>query len=196
MINLKRVALKDFVSFVPGINQTRAQKQFGVETVNYYDQQSFDADYKHIEMFIENEMSILSIDNLALNEGDVVINNSLQLATMVGKNNVGKVLSINFTKVEIDKKQLDKRYFIFMFNVYKDVKRQKERELQGSGPVLRIPLRALGEITIPVVPLEEQKNIGKIYMETMKLQGKLNRYSYLLEQFTNSIIEETLKGED
>lgn len=193
---MKRVALKDFVSFVPGINQTRAQKQFGVETVNYYDQQSFDADYKHIEMFIENEMSILSIDNLALNEGDVVINNSLQLATMVGKNNVGKVLSINFTKVEIDKKQLDKRYFIFMFNVYKDVKRQKERELQGSGPVLRIPLRALGEITIPVVPLEEQKNIGKIYMETMKLQGKLNRYSYLLEQFTNSIIEETLKGED
>ena len=131
-----------------------------------------------------------------LNEGDVVINNSLQLATMVGKNNVGKVLSINFTKVEIDNKQLDKRYFLFMFNTYKDVKRQKERELQGTGAVLRIPLRALGEITIPVVTLEEQKKIGKIYIERIKLQSKLNKYSDLIEQFTNSIIEEALKGDD
>ena len=115
---------------------------------------------------------------------------------MVGKNNVGKVLSINFTKVEIDNKQLDKRYFLFMFNTYKDVKRQKERELQGTGAVLRIPLRALGEITIPVVTLEKQKKIGKIYIERIKLQSKLNKYSDLIEQFTNSIIEEALKGDD
>ncbi|MGG7060136.1 restriction endonuclease subunit S [Clostridium nigeriense] len=196
MINLKRRVIKEFVTFVPGINQTRAQKQFGIEAVNYYDQQSFEADYKHVEVFVENQMKSLSINNLSLNEGDVVINNSLQLATMVGKNNVGKVLSLNFTKVEIDNKQLDKRYFLFMFNVYKDVKRQKERELQGTGPILKIPLRALGEITIPVVPLEEQKKIGKIYIETMKLQSKLNKYSDLIEQFTNSVIEETLKEDD
>lgn len=194
MINLKRRAIKEFITFVPGINQTRAQKQFGIEEVNYYDQQSFEADYKYIEVAAENEIKSLSINDLSLNEGDVVINNSLQLATMVGKNNVGKVLSINFTKVEIDNKQLDSRYFIFIFNTYKDVKRQKERELQGTGPILRIPLRALGEITIPVIPLEEQKKIGKIYIETMKLQSKLNKYSNLIEQFTNSIIEETLKG--
>lgn len=196
MINLKRRAIKEFVTFVPGINQTRAQKQFGIESVNYYDQQSFEADYKHEEVLGENEIKSLSINNLSLNEGDVVINNSLQLATMVGKNNIGKVLSLNFTKVEINNKQLDNRYFLFMFNVYKDVKRQKERELQGTGPVLRIPLRSLGKITIPVVPLEEQKKIGKIYIETMKLQSRLNKYSDLVEQFTNSIIEEALKGDD
>lgn len=191
---MKRRRIKEFVTLVPGINQTRAQKQFGIEEVHYYDQKSFEADYKHEELSIENEIKSLSINNLSLNEGDVVINNSLQLATMVGKNNVGKVLSLNFTKVEIDNKQLDKRYFLFMFNEYRDVKRQKERELQGSGPVLRIPLRALEEITIPVVPIEEQKKIGKIYIETMKLQSKLSKYSDLIEQFTNSIIEETLKG--
>lgn len=196
MINLKRRAIKEFVTFIPGINQTRAQKQFGIESVTYYDQQSFESDYKHEEVFVENEMKSLSINNLSLNEGDVVINNSLQLATMVGKNNVGKVLSLNFTKVEIDNKQLDKRYFLFMFNVYKDVKRQKVMALQGTGQILKIPLRALGEITIPVVPLEKQKKIGKIYIETMKLQSKLNKYSDLIEQFTNSVIEETLKEDD
>ena len=77
-----------------------------------------------------------------------------------------------------------------------DEKLQKERELQGTGAVLRIPLRALGEITIPVATLEKQKKIGKIYIERIKLQSKLNKYSDLIEQFTNSIIEEALKGDD
>ena len=194
---MKKRKTKDFVTFVPGINPTRAQEQFKDPIDNYYDRSSFDADYNHEDVFLEEETKDLSKSiTSSLNEGDVVINNSLQLATMVGKNNVGKVLSINFTKVEIDNKQLDKRYFLFMFNTYKDVKRQKERELQGTGAVLRIPLRALGEITIPVVTLEEQKKIGKIYIERIKLQSKLNKYSDLIEQFTNSIIEEALKGDD
>lgn len=193
---LEKRKLKEFVTFVPGINPTRAQKQFGKQFINYYDQPSFEADYNNEEVFVEDgaKSKSLSQNNPSLNESDVVISNSLQLATMVGKNNVGKVLSLNFTKIEFDSEQLDKRYFLFLFNAYKDVRRQKERELQGSGPVLRIPLRALGEIIVPVVPLEEQKKIGAIYVETLKLQSKLNKYADLIEQFTSSIIEETLKG--
>jgi restriction endonuclease S subunit len=194
VIYLEKREVKEFVTFVPGINPTRAQKQFGTQVINYYDQPSFEADYNHEDVVVEDEPKSLSQNNLSLNEGDVVISNSLQLATMVGKNNVGKVLSLNFTKIEFDGKQLDKRYFLFLFNAYKDVRRQKERELQGIGPVLRIPLRALGEMIVPVVPLEEQQKIGAIYAETLKLQSKLNKYGELIEQFTSSIIEENLKG--
>lgn len=195
VIYLEKRALKDFVTFVPGINPTRAQKQFGTEITNYYDQQSFEADYNHEEVIFEDGEKTLSQNTPSLNEGDVVISNSLQLATMVGKDNVGKVLSLNFTKIEFDSEQLDKRYFLFLFNSYKEVRRQKERESQGNGLVLRIPLRSLGEIIVPVVPLEEQKKIGAIYSETLKLQSKLNQYADLIGQFTSSIIEETLKGE-
>lgn len=191
---MEKRGLKEFVTFVPGINPTRAQKQFGTQVINYYDQPSFEDDYNHKDVFVEDEAKSLSQNNPSLNEGDVVISNSLQLATMVGKNNVGKVLSLNFTKIEFDSEQLDKRYFLFLFNAYKDVRRQKERELQGNGPVLRIPLRALGEIIVPVAPLEEQKKIGAIYAETLKLQSKLNKYANLMEKFTSSIIEENLKG--
>ena len=42
--------------------------------------------------------------------------------------------------------------------------------------------------------LEEQKKIGAIYTERLKLQSQLNKYSDLIEQFTTSIIEENLKG--
>lgn len=191
---MEKRKLNEFVTFVPGINPTRAQKQFKTQKINYYDQASFEADYNREDVAVEEEAKPLFQNNLSLNEGDVVISNSLQLATIVGKNNVGKVLSLNFTKIELDIERLDDGYFLYLFNAYKDVKRQKERELQGSGPILRIPLRALGEIIIPVAPIEEQKKIGAIYVETLKLQNKLNIYADLIEQFSSSIIEETLKG--
>ncbi|PEI69774.1 restriction endonuclease subunit S [Bacillus toyonensis] len=191
---MEKRKINEFITFVPGINPTRAQKQFGTQKINYYDQASFEADYNHEDVVVEGEPEFSNHNNPSLNEGDVVISSSLQLATMVGKNNVGKVLSLNFIKIEFDSEQLDKRYFLFLFNAYKDVRRQKERELQGNGPVLRIPLRALGEIIVPVAPLEEQKKIGAIYAETLKLQSKLNKYADLMAKFTSSIIEENLKG--
>lgn len=192
---MEKREIKDFARFVPGINPTRAQKQFGTQIINYYDQSSFEADYNYEELFVEDMAEPLSQDDISLNEGDIVISNSMQLATMVGKNNVGKVLSLNFTKMELNSDQLDKRYFLFLFNAFKDVRRQKERELQGNGAVRRIPLRALEKIVIPIVPIEEQKKIGAIYAETLKLQSKLSKYVDLMEQFTISIIEERLKGE-
>lgn len=193
-INLEKRAIKEFATFVPGINPTRAQKQSETQTINYYDQSSFEADYRHEELFIQNIAKSSSQDSISLNEGDLVISNSLQLATIVSKNNIGKVLSLNFTKVQLNSDQLDKKYFLFLFNAFKDVKRQKEREMQGSGAVRRIPLHLLEEIVIPIVPLEEQKKIGAIYAETLKLQSKLNKYVDLMEQFTILLLEGRLKG--
>lgn len=188
----KRI-LRELVTLVPGLNPTRVQKQCTAQPICYYDQSSFDADYHYEELGVQEEaVSLVTYDN-ALNEGDIVISNALQLATMVGKNNVGKVLSLNFIKVELNSQELDKRYFLFLFNAFRGVKRQKERELQGIGAVRRIPLRALEEIVIPMVPIEEQRQIGAIYAETLKLQSKLNKYVDLMEQFTISMLEERLK---
>ncbi|MGN7378462.1 restriction endonuclease subunit S [Bacillus altitudinis] len=192
---MEKRKLNEFVTFVPGINPTRAQKQFETQKINYYDQASFEADYHREDVAVEDKEKLSFQNNLSLNEGDVVISNSLQLATIVGENSVGKVLSLNFTKIEFDSEQLDKRYFLYLFNAHKDVKQQKERESQGTGPILRIPLRALGEMIVPVAPIEEQKKIGAIYVETMKLQNKLSQYADLIGQLTSSVIEETLKGE-
>lgn len=186
--------IKDFATFIPGINPTRAEKQFDKQVINYYDQPSFEADYNHVNDIAEAEDKIFSQNNAALNAGDIIISNALRLAALVGKNNVGKVLSLNFTKILLDSDHLDKRYFLFLFNDFKDVSRQKERGSQGSGVVQRIPLRALGEILIPFVPLADQQKIGAIYTERLKLQNNLNKYSALIEQFTSSIIEENLKG--
>ncbi|MBS5111392.1 MAG: restriction endonuclease subunit S [Coprobacillus cateniformis] len=182
--------MSEFVTFIPGVNSTRAEKQFGIQKIKYYDQNDFERDLCYDEG-VDNK-NLLFTDN-ALKQGDVIISNSMRLATMVGKNNAGKVPSLNFTKVEFKNNGLDKQYFIYLFNYYNDIKRQKERELQGSA-MARIPIKALNELIIPVVPMEEQKKIGLIYSEIIKLQNKLGKYAIMIEQFAKSILEENLKG--
>lgn len=192
---LKKCKLKEFVTFVPGINQSRAATQFKSKTIKFYDQDSFNQDYHYKEVNMDGDLLNTSkSDDLTLDKGSVVISNSLNLATLVGESNVNKVLSLNFTKVEFNKKELDKRYFLYLFNVSKEIQRQKERKLQGSGPILRIPIKTLEDLDIPLIPLKEQEKIGKIYSEVLKLQGKLNRYSDLVEKMTHSILEESVRG--
>ncbi len=182
--------LSEFVTFIPGVNSTRVEKQFDLQDIEYYDQTSFERDLNYDET---DENNILFYADHALKQGDVVISNSMQLATMIGKNNAGKVPTLNFTKVEFKNNNLDKQYFIYLFNCYDEVKRQKERELQGST-IARIPIKALNELVIPVVSISEQKKIGTIYSEIIKLQNKLGKYATLIEQFTKTILDDNLKG--
>lgn len=183
--------LGDLVSFEQGVNSARAKKQYGLVDVIYYDQASFEKDYNHEDGFA-SEVAKSSFNDYSLNEGDVIISNSLQQATMVGTANAGKVPSINFTKVDFRDAALDKQYFLYLFNTHNSVKRQKEREVQGNI-IPKIPIKALNDLTVPVVSMNEQIKIGRIYTDTLKLQAKLNRYSELIEQFTNGVLEETLK---
>lgn len=198
--SLKKVKMSTFLLFEPGVNPTRAQKQFAGHDFLYYDAQAFEADYEHIgeSQYVKsvNDTNKLTVNERLLVEGDVVISNSLQQAVIVSASNVGKVLPINFTKVKFDDDTLDKAYFMYLFNVSTDVKRQKERELQGSGAIQRIKVSALGDIEIPFVSLAEQRKIGAVYLEALRLRSHLNKYGSLIEQFSNGVIERTLyRGE-
>lgn len=191
---MEKRKLSDFVSFVKGVNQSRAEKQFGDQEIPYYDQASFEDDYRHYnEMNQEEKINESFTSEVTLDKRDIVISNSLQRATMVGETNIGKVLSINFTKVSFINEELDKHYFLYLFNNYQDIQRQKERELQGTGPILRLTKQSLEKLIIPIVPLKEQRQIGAIYVESLKAQSKLSEYARLLEKFTGAMLENKLK---
>ncbi|MGH1745932.1 restriction endonuclease subunit S [Enterococcus entomosocium] len=191
---MEKRKLSDFVSFVQGVNQSRAEKQFGDQEIPYYDQASFEDDYRHYnEINQEEKINESFTSEVTLDKRDIVISNSLQRATMVGETNIGKVLSINFTKVNFINEELDKHYFLYLFNNYQDIQRQKERELQGTGPILRLTKQSLEKLIIPIVPLKEQRQIGAIYVESLKAQSKLSEYARLLEKFTGTMLETKLK---
>lgn len=184
--------LSDYVTFVSGVNPTRANKQID-EVIVYYEQSDFNNDFNHLDGY-EIEENLSDFGKQTLKEGDIVISNIQQKAVMIGKSNAGKVISLNFTKVEFKKQTLDKNYFLYLFNSNKFIQRQKEREQQGNV-LQKLSTKALGELKIPVIPLEKQKKIGETYSETLKLQGELIRYSDLLEQFSTQILEKTLQGD-
>ncbi|MGT2950564.1 restriction endonuclease subunit S [Streptococcus cuniculi] len=191
---MKKRKISDFVTFVPGVNPTRIEKQYDMKELVYYDQTAFEQDYNHIEEQIEENNRETLPDILPLQTGDVIISNSLQRAAIVGPANAGKILSLNFTKVKFQSVDLDKDYFLYLFNAYRDVQRQKERELQGAT-ILRIPIKALNQLVIPVLDLEEQVKIGSAYREVVKLRTRCNRYGELLELFASQVFEENLKEE-
>lgn len=184
--------LSDYVTFVSGVNPTRANKQID-DVIVYYDQSDFNNDFNHLDGY-EIEENPSDFGKQTLKEGDIVISNIQQKAVMIGKSNAGKVIPLNFTKVEFKKKTLDKNYFLYLFNSNKSIQRQKEREQQGNV-LQKLSTKALGDLKIPVIPLGKQKKIGEAYSKTLKLQGELIRYSTLLEQFSTQILEKTLQGD-
>ena len=184
--------LSDYVTFVSGVNPTRANKQID-DVIVYYEQSDFNNDFNHLDGY-EIEENPSDFGKQTLKEGDIVISNIQQKAVMIGKSNAGKVIPLNFTKVEFKKKALDKNYFLYLFNSNKSIQRQKEREQQGNV-LQKLSTKALGDLKIPVIPLGKQKKIGEAYSKTLKLQGELIRYSTLLEQFSTQILEKTLQGD-
>lgn len=183
--------LANYVTFISGINPTRAKKQYGEEII-YYEQNDFNNDYNHLDGFeISEEFS--EFGKQTLQEGDVVISNLQQKAAIVGKSNAGKVISLNFTKVDFTNKQLDKNYFLYIFNSNKSVQREKERAQQGYINQ-KISTKDLNELVVPIVSIEQQKKIGAAYSRMLKLQGELQQYSTKLDQFAIEIFEKTIKG--
>lgn len=192
VIEMKFVKLKDFVTFVPGINQSRVENQFDSVKQRFYDQTSFEIDF-YFDHGIEEGNLTLSNDRSVLHSGDIVINNTKQLASVVGTRNSGKLLSLNFTKVQFLNSSLDKNFFLYLFNLNKDVQRQKERGTQGTGMIQKIPLCALGELMIPYINNNDQITIGNSYVEMIRIQNNLKKISALTERLTCMVLENAVQ---
>lgn len=188
---MKYKKLNQFVKLIPGINQSRAEKQVEGENIVYYDQSSFDSDYINQPTSYVPD-SVLIEEDMSVKEGDVVISHSLQLAAIVRKENVGKVLPINFIKVVFLNESLNKEFFVYLFNASQMIKRQKERETQGIGPVQRISIGSLEKLNIPEINIKEQEKIGKAYFEMQQLKMNLRQYGQLLDKLTTSLLEENI----
>lgn len=161
--------------------------------MSFYDQVAFEEDYYQICHYSSDAIDRKNQESKILNSGDVVISNSVRLAMIVGKNNHGKVATLNFTKVDFNDDILDKRYFVYLFNHFSDVQKQKERELQGNGSILRLSIKSLASICIPYPIRQEQEKIGLAYGRMLLIQKQLEHYSSLIEKLTYGVLEKQLK---
>ena len=185
--------LAEFVKLTPAINQTRLKQAGNMNEIQLYDQRLFEKDF-----LIDTEPNqilfggIAKADAKVLN-GDVVINQMKQAAAIVSANNSGKVLSMNFIKVDFLNEDLDKRYFVYLFNANREVARQKEREIQGTAAVLKMPIRSIEQIKIPYLDLEEQQKIGLTYKRMLSMKKKYEDLARNKELLTLEILERKIR---
>lgn len=185
---IKEKKLKEFITFSLGYNQSRIARDNEGQNIIYYDQAAFAED---IEALVVHEDVIKrdTVNSLGLHEGQVVINRLNNQATMISENNVGKVLTSNFICVEFNNSDLDKTYFMYLFNAYKKVQRQKEKMSQGISAVQSISLADLGEIEIPYVNIAEQRLIGNTYMKMLELERVLSKQINLIDRLSLTLLD-------
>lgn len=178
--------LKDYVQLVQGVNPTRHNKLSRDE--EYYDQQAFEAD-----LMIDSSLLKNSSNENTVQEGDVLINQMKQKAVIVSKKNAGKVFTINFIKVIFLDSRLDKKYFVYLYNENEYLKKQKDKNIQGST-LQKIPLHLIEQFDIPILPIEEQKRIGDTYFMLLSLihntQERMTKHQLLTRQILEKYIQE------
>jgi restriction endonuclease S subunit len=180
--------LGDLLMLQQGVNQTRIKKDKDFYGYVLYDQSSFEEDL--MTDTVPNKQYDTDKKELILSKGDIVINAMQQEAAIVGRVNAGKILPTNFVKVIFLNKNLDKRYFVYLFNANKTFQRQKEREVQGTAAVMRIPMKSIKKLEIPFIGIEDQKKIGLAYTRMMSLKKKQQILIKETETLTLQILEQ------
>lgn len=187
--------LKNCIKLNPGLNVSRIEN---LNSINFYDKECFQNDLNNIgdENYTlknrENNIEFYKEANVEnknqLQIGDVVIYLPTNQATIVGKCGEKKHLSINFLKVEINQKKLNKEFFIYIFNSSDVIKRQINRETQGNL-IQKLSLSSIYNLEIPDLSLEVQKKIGLTFIESMKIKSKMEKYGELILKSTEQILK-------
>lgn len=180
--------LKEVVTFSQGVGKSRMTDKLA--QLEYYSQYDFEKDLNippiKKEGTTDSKVPILKF-------GDLVMSNLSQKVAIVSQENEGKLLSINFTRVQILDNKIDQLYFAYLFNYGSDVQSQKKRELQGSGLIQKIPLSALKNIRIPIVERGQQSLIGETYASMLAFRSSLNKLDQSIENVMIATIENRIK---
>lgn len=187
--------IREIAELLPGINQSRVDRFNNDENSCFYDQGMFEVDLNEMYKNVNLTTSSLDEASYVLNAGDIVISNSMQLATIVGSSAKQRILTLNFVKVKLDN-DIDRAYFVYLFNLNKEIQKQKEKETQSMGLVQRITLKSLETIEIPILKKEQCERIGNVYIQMLRNQDYLNKYANLIGMLTYSMLEQSLGGDN
>lgn len=155
---MKLEQLSDIVSFTIGKNPTRIKEP---ELILY-----------SLEDF-ENDLYGITKPS---NKSECIINLIKSKVAPVSVDNKDKCITSNFLKCEFNEQILDKWYFCYQFNEGKSLEQQIGRYHQGSTvSVKKLNIKSIGELKIPVLDIEKQRQIGRLYRQSIIQKDLLER---------------------
>lgn len=192
LMNHEMRELSEYIKVFPGINQSRLSEKEKSE-LSLYDLKSFDEDFKKATA-VTNKQDSLS-PQATLETGDVVINTSNYLATIVDETNHGKTITTNFLRVAFINEALDKTYFMYLFNENIQMQQQKVIGSQGTTTVMKLSIKAIESMKFPLLPIQKQQYIGLSYRKLLFLKKQLNQLSQSYSDLTLKLLESSIQGD-
>lgn len=124
--------------------------------------------------------------------GDCIISLARSKAGIIGNATAGKLLTANFMKCDIDRKQLDAWYFCYLFNESESVRQQMKRLQQGTtvSCISRLNISSVESIRIRKETLEKQQKIGSIYKEILIQQYLMKKQMENMKKMSLEIIRQ------
>ncbi|AZV57105.1 restriction endonuclease subunit S [Clostridium sp. AWRP] len=184
--------LSELVGLVSGTPQFRITEVFDEKAslFNYYSQTDLTDDLVGIISKDVNNKKVRTNDKVnTLCNGDVVFSLITGIATIVRREHEGYLYTQNYVKL-LTSHNIDSKFLVYLLNENKTVKKQFLLGLQGSK-VLKYTLKQLKELEIPKVPsIDNQKIIGQVYFNQLRLQRLKNRAAELETKITLLRLEE------
>ncbi|WP_178023512.1 restriction endonuclease subunit S [uncultured Paenibacillus sp.] len=173
--------LDNMVEFVSGSPQFRIKETTDdtAPLYNYYGQADLEADLVDMDSNGSDGKQVRTFDKVnTLCQGDVVFSLISGKSAIVGVKHRGYLYTQNYVKLVAGDK-VDSKYLAFLLNEDPFIKKQFQKELQGSQ-VLKYTLKQVKELELPdLPPLDRQRIIGDIYFYQLRLEALKKRAANL-----------------
>lgn len=189
--------LGDVVEASSGSPQFRITEILNSEAPLYtfYNQSDLVDDLIGIESSSKENKKIRTNNKVfTLKTNDVIFSLISGMATIVSEKHEGYIYTQNYVKLNLSD-NIDSRFFVFLINESKYIKKQLTIGLQGSQ-VFKYTLKQLKDINLPKMPLiEKQKIIGEIYFKQLRLTALKNKVAELEKKVIFNKLEEVSKND-
>ena len=186
------MVIEDIANITQGSILTRIKddsgipfKAFTLQQLSYYINASdFSGTFNEIKVNIDK------IENLCIaKENDILVGLASGKAMKVSKQDDGCVVLSNFIRIRLKNiEKFDPDFICWIFNENVDTHKYLASQTQGTARVSIIPLSFIKCLNVDLIPLQEQKKIGRIY----QLKRKKIQILQKKEKIKSTVVEKKL----
>lgn len=160
--------LKELYEIRTGYLRSRVKE--GSEQIAVYTKTHFDLDINYLindrKPLEKDYINLDTNDYLLTKAGNIIIDSLTQKAALISKENKGMFYTFNYFILRPFKTNIDSDYFVSWLNLSDEANGQLNKLLQGTT-IKKLTLSQLNEITITLPIIERQREIGKLYKESI-----------------------------
>ena len=182
--------LKDVATiFISNVDKKTKEGESPVILCNFVDvYRNWAITSSHIDRLMEATANEKEILKYTLHKGDVCITKDSETKDDIGTSTYiadeieGLLLGYHCALIRPDTDYVDGRYLnAFLQSDF--VRRFYEANASGSGQRYTLTLDSIGEIPVPVIPIEKQKSIGKVFSDIDRKIENNNKINDNLHKF-------------